>query len=959
MGAAVAKELFKRIDQKDILICDIDGKSLDKARHLGYKCYAEMVTLISEVDIIIAAASTQILGPTEVNQMRNGACVVCVTSGDDQFKPDYLEGLNKAGETLYLTTYQRPSGDIIHLACDGRSVNFSIGSTAHPVLHAVLASVCVSAFSCLTTAITSSRITQLSESEVLVIKEIYEKKFGPIDPHKALIIRLKAQAEREVSEDSTMVQGLALFTPMRATNVDFSIVKNYEEFTYDLDDAIARFLFTDPNKVLLLQANAGSSKSLFGRKLEKLLWSCYQSDDPIPLFIVLPQIRYLDRDLIVQALENKGFSAKEIELSRTNEFLPILDRFDEINGKPNLIKELSKICDKIIVTSRLGYLTDNDDFLFKENECEDITKVYIMPFDEARIQAYIERYAGNPSYNISEWKVEQYKEFLNKFPELKDLIKEPLILQLTLSALPQLERCPRITIYQVFTADYTSRQIDKLKLSMGEILKDYTSYDGTRVISAGRDNSIRIWNIERDEPTIQQTLFEHTDHVTSIALADDGCILISGSKDQTIQIWNRANTASDFSHSQTLDGGYHTYDIKSVALSQDKRTIISGAKDNTICVWCIENGSVFTLRGHTDWVLTVAMTQDGNAIISGGVDNTLKYWQKKSGQWLLTGQIAAVESALISAGANLKGIKGLSCTNKKLIMERGYTGVLGLWVKYQNIIMRKILQTVLIERRALDPFDFGQAICVSDPTASGQPLLKTAIDNILDKLKQRVQARLIDLHSAIKIWQQLKNSRVFISYVPPQSYVDQIQEPINRCETAELIKRFKEAPKVSVVLKDIRTGLLLGVYGIKQNNNLRIIHINLPIPAPILLRALFMLVYKKNPELKRIYANDLPSNWIPMLQEFQSKIICSNDEGTFNAVFNLDEIAKKIDSYNEFKIISEVQLEEEYLSHFIQARNELKTAGHQPFAVFIKKDGIILGGITCLIIKRILFIELL
>ena len=38
-------------------------------------------------------------------------------------------------------------------------------------------------------------------------------------------------------------------------------------------------------------------------------------------------------------------------------------------------------------------------------------------------------------------------------------------------------------------------------------------------------------------------------------------------------------------------------------------------------------GSLYTLRGHTDWVNTLAWSPDGKCIASGGYDNTIQVWR--------------------------------------------------------------------------------------------------------------------------------------------------------------------------------------------------------------------------------------------------------------------------------------------------------------------------------------------
>lgn len=181
MGEAVVKYLHQvGVRDELIMVCDVDSERRASARMLVREdqVVCEQSSLLAKCDVIIAAASAPILGRAEFEKIKEGACVICVTSSDDQFKEDAKEGLTKVLETPYVTTYQRTKdGARIYLACDGKSVNFCIGSTPHPVLHAVLASVCVlaaSVASYTTSPQSLSTIIRLSEEQSRDIEEIYE-----------------------------------------------------------------------------------------------------------------------------------------------------------------------------------------------------------------------------------------------------------------------------------------------------------------------------------------------------------------------------------------------------------------------------------------------------------------------------------------------------------------------------------------------------------------------------------------------------------------------------------------------------------------------------------------------------------------------------------------------------------------------------------------------------------------
>ena len=73
---------------------------------------------------------------------------------------------------------------------------------------------------------------------------------------------------------------------------------------------------------------------------------------------------------------------------------------------------------------------------------------------------------------------------------------------------------------------------------------DY-SPDGSRIISAGDDNNICLWdaNSELSEDIPLFTLKDHKEKITFCSFSKDGSKIISASHDGTVKIWDA--TASD------------------------------------------------------------------------------------------------------------------------------------------------------------------------------------------------------------------------------------------------------------------------------------------------------------------------------------------------------------------------------------------------------------------------------
>ena len=62
------------------------------------------------------------------------------------------------------------------------------------------------------------------------------------------------------------------------------------------------------------------------------------------------------------------------------------------------------------------------------------------------------------------------------------------------------------------------------------------SPDGNRIISASRDNSVKVW--DADKGTQILTLTGHTRAVNSVAFRRDGKCIVSGGEDGTVKVWD-------------------------------------------------------------------------------------------------------------------------------------------------------------------------------------------------------------------------------------------------------------------------------------------------------------------------------------------------------------------------------------------------------------------------------------
>jgi len=152
------------------------------------------------------------------------------------------------------------------------------------------------------------------------------------------------------------------------------------------------------------------------------------------------------------------------------------------------------------------------------------------------------------------------------------------------------------------------------------------SPDGTRIVSASADKTIRVWDSRTGEQVVG-FLQGHHSTMYSAVFSPDGTRIVSASADNTIRILD-SRTGEEV----VLLAGHSDRVIWAV-FSPDGTRIASASADRTIRVWDSRTGEevVSPLRGHTDRVIWAVFSPDGH-IVSASVDNTIRVWEPETGQ---------------------------------------------------------------------------------------------------------------------------------------------------------------------------------------------------------------------------------------------------------------------------------------------------------------------------------------
>lgn len=193
------------------------------------------------------------------------------------------------------------------------------------------------------------------------------------------------------------------------------------------------------------------------------------------------------------------------------------------------------------------------------------------------------------------------------------------------------------------------------------------STDGRTALSAGGDETLKVWDLNTGKLTISFTFEGQSRGVisagavaSSVAIAPDGRTALSANTDGTLELWDLiagrvmrtfpaplvfsvviapdgrtalSGSSGDLQLWDIATGGAirsfvgHTNQVLSVAIAPDGRFAVSGSRDRTLKLWDVARGTILrTFTGHAGAVTSVAFAPDGGNSLSGSTDHTVRLW---------------------------------------------------------------------------------------------------------------------------------------------------------------------------------------------------------------------------------------------------------------------------------------------------------------------------------------------
>ncbi len=183
--------------------------------------------------------------------------------------------------------------------------------------------------------------------------------------------------------------------------------------------------------------------------------------------------------------------------------------------------------------------------------------------------------------------------------------------------------------------------------------------DGTRLLSAGSDGTVRLWASDGDAQA--QVLRVHVDEIGAMAIAPDGHFAATGSLDGRLVRWDLR--ADAIAQGAVLLAG-HEGEIRTLAISADGRWLASGGADRRARLWSLDDGKLLhQLRGHEDAISATAFAGDGLRLATGAADGSVRVWQLDAahpdeastvlrGHTQTVTALAFVEDAVLASASN-------------------------------------------------------------------------------------------------------------------------------------------------------------------------------------------------------------------------------------------------------------------------------------------------------------------
>jgi len=158
--------------------------------------------------------------------------------------------------------------------------------------------------------------------------------------------------------------------------------------------------------------------------------------------------------------------------------------------------------------------------------------------------------------------------------------------------------------------------------------------DGARLITAGPDGVVRVWDLATRKEVCHFTAGELRNWMVALTLATDGRFIATGLTREPygfgrggggistdVRVWDLATGKTRLTIAGPKDGA------NCLAFSPDGRVVAVGSEDRVARVYELATGMCrCEFRGHNGPVTAIAFSPDGRRLLTGGADTTVLVW---------------------------------------------------------------------------------------------------------------------------------------------------------------------------------------------------------------------------------------------------------------------------------------------------------------------------------------------
>ena len=179
----------------------------------------------------------------------------------------------------------------------------------------------------------------------------------------------------------------------------------------------------------------------------------------------------------------------------------------------------------------------------------------------------------------------------------------------------------------------------------------FSSNGKTLATGGGWDHTVHLWNVNTGR--FLTDLTGHAGKIRDIAFSPDGTTVITAGSDQTMRLWD-VNTGTEEKNLPTPDDAINPHvaanqilklldqgilpkerdDVHSVKFSKDGTQLISVSSDGSLHLWNVDTGRYqlsSPLGAHTDWVRTLAFSPDSKNLVSdNAVEARARVWNAET-----------------------------------------------------------------------------------------------------------------------------------------------------------------------------------------------------------------------------------------------------------------------------------------------------------------------------------------